>query len=82
MSIAAGGTTLQFSPAIGAGFVTETITDPAFSNITTLNVSLVAESAGQFGSDIYVVDNFQVIPTPGAAGLLAVAGFAAARRRR
>jgi hypothetical protein len=62
MSVAAGSTSLEFRPAHGAGFVTETITDPAFSSITTLNVSLIAESYPQdfLGSDIYVVDNFQV----------------------
>jgi MYXO-CTERM domain-containing protein len=89
MSIAAGSTTLQFSPAIGAGFVTETIADPAFTNITTLNVSLVAESTNLNGSDIYVVDNFQVrsdaavVPTPSAAaaGLVGL-GLAMVGRRR
>jgi hypothetical protein len=82
MSIGAGSTTLQFSPAIGAGFVTETIADPAFSNITTLNVSLVAESSGQNGSDIYVADNFQVIPEPTSLALLGLGGLAMLRRHR
>jgi hypothetical protein len=91
MSIAAGSTSLQFSPTPGAGFVTETITDPAFSNITTLNVSLVAEATVLNGSDNYVVDNFQVehtpevnpIPEPTSVGLalLGMGGLTLLRRR-
>jgi hypothetical protein len=94
MSIAAGSTSLEFRPAIGDGFVTETITDPAFSNITTLNVSLVAESYPQdfLGSDNYVVDNFQVrstassqvVPEPASLSIFAcgVFGLVLHRRRR
>ncbi len=83
LSIVANATTLQFQPAVGAGFVTETITDPAFSNVTNVEINLfTSRSFPGAGFASFVADNFQVIPTPGAAGLLAVAGLAAARRRR
>lgn len=52
------------------------------SKLYTLNLSTGATVlVGEIGSGLYLTD-IAVIPAPGAAGMLALAGIAAARRRR
>lgn len=53
----------------------------AFGFTGTSNATLVVSNL-QASGNVEVIYNYTVIPTPGAAGLAAVAGLAAIRRRR
>ncbi len=68
-----------FGPT-GAAFLSDTT--GVASKFYTLNLSTGATVlVGEIGSGLYLTD-IAVIPAPGAAGMLALVGLAAARRRR
>lgn len=58
--------------------------DQIFSNVLWVQLGLVApfDLAGQDIDVTLDVDNFRLVPSPGAAGLLAIAGLSVVRRRR
>ncbi|MEM1167367.1 MAG: hypothetical protein AAGI30_13885 [Planctomycetota bacterium] len=82
-SLITGDNGLEFGLADEPGFVTTTLN---FSNPTPGEVFFELAVSFSTDSEFLVIDNVELygtlIPTPGAAGVLAVAGLAATRRRR
>lgn len=63
---------------VGAAFIQIDGVNTEFNGLDTGEVYQLTLVDGQFGTELWVVN----VPTPGAAGLLGVAGLAAVRRRR
>ncbi|TVQ62434.1 MAG: hypothetical protein EA379_05255 [Phycisphaerales bacterium] len=91
-TLGASGLNLWTSGASAPTGQSFTTTDPAFTGATTgfdfsgvlFNSSgdiVIGDTAGIPGSGA-VLGTWQLIPTPGAAGLFAIAGLIGARRRR
>jgi hypothetical protein len=73
---------MMLAAFIGNGMITASVTgNGGFAVTGASNSTLDVDNFGASGT-IRLIYEFNVIPTPGAAGLLGLAGIAAVRRRR
>lgn len=61
-----------------------TLFGSTFTNVDRVQIGIIADAqiAGQAGPFTFDVDNVSIVPAPGAAAMLGLAGLVASRRRR